>query len=141
MLRTYTAKYVRIPSGYMGQLVDWPEVITEGAFIGGLQELPAGRPQGDDCSLPSTKKRTFLWEVHSSNSYPSRSEMSVKRVDLVKGIEDLVIRVLGLDIGGANLKMAHSDGMATAVPFELWKYPEKLAAVLTELVAGRADIR
>jgi predicted RNase H-like HicB family nuclease len=26
----YTAKYTKIASGYMGQLVDWPEVITEG---------------------------------------------------------------------------------------------------------------
>ena len=27
---TYTAKYTRITSGYMGQLVEWPEVVTEG---------------------------------------------------------------------------------------------------------------
>jgi predicted RNase H-like HicB family nuclease len=26
----YTAKYTKIASGYMGQLVEWPEVITEG---------------------------------------------------------------------------------------------------------------
>jgi predicted RNase H-like HicB family nuclease len=26
----YTAKYTRITSGYMGQLVEWPEVVTEG---------------------------------------------------------------------------------------------------------------
>ena len=25
----YTAKYTKIASGYMGQLVEWPEVITE----------------------------------------------------------------------------------------------------------------
>jgi predicted RNase H-like HicB family nuclease len=30
MLNTYTAKYTKIRSGYMGQLVEWPEVITEG---------------------------------------------------------------------------------------------------------------
>jgi len=30
MLSTYTAKYTRIESGYMGQLVEWPEVVTEG---------------------------------------------------------------------------------------------------------------
>jgi predicted RNase H-like HicB family nuclease len=30
MLNTYTAKYTRIRAGYMGQLVEWPEVITEG---------------------------------------------------------------------------------------------------------------
>ncbi|MBW1730597.1 MAG: type II toxin-antitoxin system HicB family antitoxin [Deltaproteobacteria bacterium] len=26
----YTAKYTKIQSGYMGQIVEWPEVITEG---------------------------------------------------------------------------------------------------------------
>jgi predicted RNase H-like HicB family nuclease len=27
---SYTAKYTKIASGYMGQLVEWPEVVTEG---------------------------------------------------------------------------------------------------------------
>ena len=26
----YTAKYTKIESGYMGQLVEWPEVVSEG---------------------------------------------------------------------------------------------------------------
>ena len=26
----YTAKYSKIPSGYMGQIIEWEEVITEG---------------------------------------------------------------------------------------------------------------
>ncbi len=26
----YTAKYIKTKSGYMGQLVEWPEVVTEG---------------------------------------------------------------------------------------------------------------
>ena len=30
MISTYTAKYTKIKSGYMGQLVEWPEVVTEG---------------------------------------------------------------------------------------------------------------
>jgi len=29
----YTAKYIKIASGYMGQLVEWPEVVTEGKNI------------------------------------------------------------------------------------------------------------
>ena len=33
MVRNYTAKYTKISSGYMGQLVEWPEVITEGKTI------------------------------------------------------------------------------------------------------------
>jgi len=30
MIRNYTAKYTKIDSGYMGQLIEWPEVVTEG---------------------------------------------------------------------------------------------------------------
>ncbi len=33
MLRNYTAKYTKIASGYMGQLIEWPEVVTEGKDI------------------------------------------------------------------------------------------------------------
>ena len=33
MLLNYTAKYTKIDSGYMGQLIEWPEVITEGKDI------------------------------------------------------------------------------------------------------------
>jgi probable H4MPT-linked C1 transfer pathway protein len=42
--------------------------------------------------------------------------------------------VLGLDIGGANLKAAGSDGIAKAVPFELWRRPAELPAALGELL-------
>ncbi len=27
---SYTARYTKIDSGYLGQLVEWPEVVTEG---------------------------------------------------------------------------------------------------------------
>lgn len=33
MFYTYTAKYTKIESGYMGQLVEWPEVVTEGKTL------------------------------------------------------------------------------------------------------------
>jgi predicted RNase H-like HicB family nuclease len=33
MLLNYTAKYTKISSGYMGQLIEWPEVVTEGKDI------------------------------------------------------------------------------------------------------------
>ncbi len=33
MLTSYTAKYTKIDSGYMGQIVEWPEVISEGKDI------------------------------------------------------------------------------------------------------------
>lgn len=47
--------------------------------------------------------------------------------------------VLGLDIGGANLKAATPDGRAVSVPFALWKHPEKLPDALAELVARFPD--
>lgn len=39
MVRSYTAKYTKISSGYMGQLVEWPEVITEGKTIEECREV------------------------------------------------------------------------------------------------------
>ncbi|HYV34618.1 MAG TPA: hydantoinase/oxoprolinase family protein [Gemmataceae bacterium] len=45
-------------------------------------------------------------------------------------------RVLGLDIGGANLKLAHTDGTARTAPFELWKQPTQLAPALRDLIAS-----
>ena len=39
MVRNYTAKYIAISSGYMGQPVEWPEVITEGETIEKCREL------------------------------------------------------------------------------------------------------
>jgi probable H4MPT-linked C1 transfer pathway protein len=47
--------------------------------------------------------------------------------------------VLGLDIGGANLKAATSDKRAVSVPFALWKQPDRLPAALAELVARFPD--
>jgi (4-(4-[2-(gamma-L-glutamylamino)ethyl]phenoxymethyl)furan-2-yl)methanamine synthase len=43
--------------------------------------------------------------------------------------------VLGLDIGGANLKAAHTAGPARLRPFALWKHPGRLAEELSALVA------
>lgn len=39
MINTYTAKYTKITSGYMGQLVEWPEVITEGKTLEECREM------------------------------------------------------------------------------------------------------
>jgi predicted RNase H-like HicB family nuclease len=39
MLRTYTAKYTKINAGYMGQLVEWPKVVTEGKTIEPCREM------------------------------------------------------------------------------------------------------
>ena len=33
MFKNYTAKYTKIKSGYMGQLVEWSDIITEGETL------------------------------------------------------------------------------------------------------------
>jgi hypothetical protein len=50
-----------------------------------------------------------------------------------------LMAVLGLDIGGANLKVAHSEAMARSVPFALWKQPGDLSARLRALLASIPD--
>ncbi len=42
--------------------------------------------------------------------------------------------VIGLDIGGANLKAAHSGGTALSRPFALWREPNGLRAALRSLL-------
>jgi predicted RNase H-like HicB family nuclease len=39
MLSSYTAKYLKINSGYMGQLIEWPEVITEAETLEECREM------------------------------------------------------------------------------------------------------
>jgi len=39
MVKSYTAKYVKIGSGYMGQLVEWPEIVTEGKTLEECREM------------------------------------------------------------------------------------------------------
>jgi (4-(4-[2-(gamma-L-glutamylamino)ethyl]phenoxymethyl)furan-2-yl)methanamine synthase len=42
---------------------------------------------------------------------------------------------LALDVGGANLKAAHSSGTARSLPFEVWKRPDDLAMMVASLGA------
>jgi probable H4MPT-linked C1 transfer pathway protein len=47
--------------------------------------------------------------------------------------------ILGLDIGGANLKAATADKRAVSTPFPLWKQPDRLADALATLTAHFPD--
>jgi probable H4MPT-linked C1 transfer pathway protein len=44
--------------------------------------------------------------------------------------------VIGLDIGGANLKAADTQGTARTLPFALWKDPARLPEMLRNLLAA-----
>jgi probable H4MPT-linked C1 transfer pathway protein len=48
----------------------------------------------------------------------------------------LPVRVVGLDIGGANLKAADAEGHALTRPFAVWKNPDHLAAEVDRLLAA-----
>ncbi len=37
--RTFTARYTKIDAGYMGQLSEWPEVVTEGDSLEECREM------------------------------------------------------------------------------------------------------
>jgi (4-(4-[2-(gamma-L-glutamylamino)ethyl]phenoxymethyl)furan-2-yl)methanamine synthase len=50
--------------------------------------------------------------------------------------QDVMTAILGLDIGGANLKAAHTSGAAHTRPFALWKHPARLASELRSLRAA-----
>ncbi len=45
-------------------------------------------------------------------------------------------RWLALDVGGANLKAAHSDGTTTTQPFEVWRRPAELGTAIARLAAA-----
>jgi probable H4MPT-linked C1 transfer pathway protein len=42
---------------------------------------------------------------------------------------------IALDIGGANIKVAHSECQARTVPFEVWKRPDELTRVIAAIAA------
>jgi probable H4MPT-linked C1 transfer pathway protein len=50
------------------------------------------------------------------------------------------MNVLGLDIGGANLKAAHSSGLALSLPFALWKTPALLPDALGRLLGNMPSL-
>lgn len=39
MTSTYTVRYTKIDTGYMGPLVEWPKAVTEGAALKECREL------------------------------------------------------------------------------------------------------
>lgn len=51
----------------------------------------------------------------------------------VPGKGDSHVHILGLDIGGANIKAATFDGVSECIPFAFWKNPDGLVAALQEL--------
>jgi len=72
MARIYTARYESIPSGYLGQLVEWPEVVTEGTTLeecrlmledAAREMVIAYRENGMDVPEPAEKIDRILVEA------------------------------------------------------------------------------
>ena len=68
LIHTYTAKYTKIRSGYMGQLVEWPEVITEGKSLKKCRELLEDAVRGMVAAYREQRKdipagRTLLEQI------------------------------------------------------------------------------
>lgn len=49
-------------------------------------------------------------------------------------------QLLGLDVGGANIKAADSTGRSLSIPFALWKNPSKLSQYLSEKILEAFDL-
>jgi predicted RNase H-like HicB family nuclease len=81
----YTAKYTKIESGYLGQLVEWPEVLTEG------KDLEDCRSMLRDALNEMTRAYNELGKEMPLgpllNNSPWRLNMSVKRRDLIRHME------------------------------------------------------
>ena len=88
MIKTYTAKYTRIPSGYMGQLIEWPEVITEGKNLDdcrallqdALQEMMAAYRQQEKEVPAKTKMKNHAKKSRTQKFPPGWNEKRVRKV-------------------------------------------------------------
>ncbi|MGA7878351.1 MAG: type II toxin-antitoxin system HicB family antitoxin [Desulfoferrobacter sp.] len=78
---SYTAKYTKISSGYMGQLIEWSEVVTEGddlencramlrdaleEMVLAYRELGKEIPRAPSSLHPSVSKEAFDWDQYTS---------------------------------------------------------------------------
>src|SRR5262245_57202368 len=45
------------------------------------------------------------------------------------------MKTLALDIGGANLKLAHSNGSVRAEPFELWRQRDRSSGAVENVIS------
>lgn len=50
------------------------------------------------------------------------------------------MKTIGLDVGGANLKAAHSSGAVISQPFALWREPARLAEQLQRVLAQVPEV-
>jgi predicted RNase H-like HicB family nuclease len=73
MLRAYTAKYTKISSGYMGQVVEWPEVLTEGKTIEECREMLQDALHEMIMAYHQQKKKFYQKASRTRSNYSQRT--------------------------------------------------------------------
>jgi predicted RNase H-like HicB family nuclease len=79
---TYTAKYTAIASGYMGQLLEWPEVITEGKNLDECRQLLQDALQEMIATYRQQRKKIPVGINDPSDSLFNRGPRRSARVEL-----------------------------------------------------------
>lgn len=78
-----------------------------------------------------TASRTFGTGHHPDQTISWAATIGWAAISSVYGASR--VQILGLDIGGANIKAATADGECRSVPFALWRAPQKLTEQLRGL--------
>jgi hypothetical protein len=55
MFINFTATYTKIPSGFLGQLIEWPEGLTEGKDLEDCRAVAPGRLKRNDPGLSAAR--------------------------------------------------------------------------------------
>ncbi len=87
MFSTFTAKYTKVDSGYMGQLIEWPEVVTEGKDVEECREMLEDALH-EMIQAYREQNREYPQDARCSSKYLSRYSVPVKRRDLIKYFEE-----------------------------------------------------
>ncbi len=107
---------------------------------------PPGRlPRAPRPARPPPPRRRRRPSCRSSRSRSGRRSCSRlagprrrpdNTADDIRAGRAMMRSVIGLDIGGANLKAAHSSGACRTRPFPLWRDPASLPCALGELLSS-----
>lgn len=63
----YTAKYTKIGAGYMGQIIEWPEVISEGKDLGACRFMLKDALQEMVLAYQQEERELPFWSRSFSN--------------------------------------------------------------------------
>ena len=73
----YTAKYTKIDAGYMGQLIEWPEIVTEGRDLEECRKMLR-----DALNEMVLAYQQLEREIPAGNALIEQLPVEVERVDI-----------------------------------------------------------